>query len=155
MIHPSQYQTARAIIQLGNTVTWLRNQTLQATGLTSSQSNAILVILRHHGGPITAGTLTEELGLSQSTVAGILKRLEAKSLISRQIDSKDARKVIIRLTEQGLQLESALEETALQTEHLLLQGMSEAEQAEFQRLLNRALDHTNAARESKGGRSHE
>ena len=82
----------------------------------------------------------EQLGLSQSTVAGILKRLEAKRLIRRRPDAYDSRRVIIEPTQEGLSLEKQLYTTAMQTENILLDRMSEAEQSEFKRLLEVALD---------------
>lgn len=95
----------------------------------------------------------EQLGLSQSTMAGIIKRLENKNLITRQTDIKDARKSILQPTKEGLALEEYLQETALQTEMILLQGMTGKEQAEFYRLLQIALDNMNRVRESESKKS--
>lgn len=83
-------------------------------------------------------------------MAGILKRLENKSLITRKTDEKDARKIIITPTEEGLALEDYLKETAAQTEEILLQGMTKAEQDEFYRLLKIALQNANAVKKSGG-----
>lgn len=60
-----------------------------------------------------------ELGLSQSTVAGILKRLCDKSNIERRTDERDLRRGIIRLTGKGLALEEELHGIALRTEGIL------------------------------------
>ena len=79
MFSKSQYQTASDIVQLANAIIWLRNNQLQQFHLTSSQSDALLYILRQpEDQEITAGSLIQDLHLSQSTVAGIIKRLEAK-----------------------------------------------------------------------------
>ena len=48
-------------------------------------------------------------------------------------DQEDARKFILVPTEQGMRLEQPLRETALDTQQFLVDGMSEAEQAEFDR----------------------
>ena len=90
----------------------------------------------------------DSLQLSQSTVAGIIKRLESKGLIERRTSEKDSRKSIISPTEKGLKLETILKKKAVETETILLQGMTEEEQAEFNRLLQKALDNTNIAREN-------
>ena len=87
-----------------------------------------------------------QLGLSQSTVAGILKRLEKKSLLIRQADEQDARKSRILLTAEGLALEETLKVIAAQTEDILLQGMTDDEQAQLNRLLQVALDNIGALR---------
>ena len=46
MFSKSQYQTASDIVQLANAIIWLRNNQLQQFHLTSSQSDALLYILR-------------------------------------------------------------------------------------------------------------
>ena len=143
------YKTAGHIIQLGNALAWFRNQKMQSKGLTSSQSDAIRFILRHQDEEITAGDLMEHLGLSQSTVAGLLKRLEEKGLIERRTDGSDGRKSVIQPTQEGILLEEYLKDIAFQTENILLQGMSESAQAEFDRLLQIALDNMNAVRASE------
>ena len=89
-----------------------------------------------------------QLDLSPSTMAGILKRLENKALITRKTDENDARKIIITPTREGLALEDYLKETAAQTEEILLRGMTKAEQDEFYRLLKIALENANAVKKS-------
>lgn len=97
----------------------------------------------------------KQLSLSPSTMAGLLKRLENKSLIIRKTDEKDARKIIIMPTKEGVDLEDYLKETAAQTEEILLRGMTQAEQDEFYRLLKIALQNANAVKESGGGKEDE
>ena len=146
----NQFKTASLVVRLGNVVAWLRNQRMQQKGITSSQSDVIRYILKHRDQSISAGDLMEQLSLSPSTMAGILKRLENKSLITRKTDEKDGRKVIITPAKEGLALEDYLKETAAQTEEILLQGMTKAEQDEFYRLLKIALQNANAVKESGG-----
>lgn len=143
-----KYRTGRLLVQLGNAVSWFRNQKMQGIGLTSSQSEVIRYVLKHPDERLTAGDLMAQLGLSQSTMAGILKRLEKKSLLMRQSDESDARISRILLTEKGLALEGDLLKVAAQTEEILLQGMTDAEQAEFNRLLQMALENMHSFRTS-------
>ena len=86
------------------------------------------------------------LQLSQSTVAGIIQRLEQKELIERTVSETDARKSIIRPTIKGLELEETLKQSAVETEALLLDGMTKEEQELFNHLLQKALDNMNAAK---------
>lgn len=146
----NQFKTASLIVRLGNVVAWLRNQRMQQMDITSSQSDVIRYILKHRDQPISAGDLMKQLSLSPSTMAGILKRLENKSLIIRKTDENDARKIIITPTKEGLALEDYLKETAAQTEEILLQGMTKAEQDEFYRLLTIALQNADAVKKSGG-----
>ena len=144
MVKSEQFKTASLIVKLGNAVTYYRNLKMKRIDLTSVQSDAIIATLRNPG--ITATQLKEHLQLSQSTVAGIIARLESKGLITKSVDSDDARKVIINITVQGLQLDDMLKETALETQRFLVEGMSEAEQAEFARLLQIASENMNRVR---------
>ncbi len=139
MPNETGYLTASQIIQLGNIVTWLRNRQLQPYTLTSSQSETIRYILKHDDEEITAGLIMKELNLSQSTVAGILKRLEAKGLICRTTQPGDGRKSRIVPTRQGEQLRNALIQTGMETERQLLHGLTEQEQAQFKSLLEVVL----------------
>ena len=144
----NQFKTASLIVRLGNVVACLRNQRMQQRDITSSQSDVIRYILKHREQPVSAGDLMKHLSLSPSTMAGILKRLENKGLITRKADEKDARKVIITPTADGLALEDYLKGTAAQTEQILLQGMTKTEQEEFRRLLTLALQNANTAKPS-------
>lgn len=144
MIQSKQFKTASLIVKLGNAVTYYRNLKMENIDLTSVQSDAIIAALRTPG--ITATQLKEQLQLSQSTVAGIIARLENKGLITKTADHDDARKSIIMPSEQGLLLEEPLKEIALETQQALVEGMTETEQSEFVRLLQIALDNMNRAR---------
>ena len=142
----SECRISGQMIQLSNALIWFRNQELQRHGLTSSQFEVIRYLLTHREAPATAGVLMQQLAISQSTVAGILKRLEAKGLICRQTDDRDARRDFVTLTEEGIALEESLKEIARKTERILLRGMSEPEQEAFNRLLHIALRNINSVR---------
>lgn len=146
-----QYKTASMIVRLGNAVTNYRNIKMQGYGLTSAQGDAIRAILHEPG--ITAAELKKRLGLSQSTVAGILERLEHKGLLEKVLVDEDARKMSLVPTAQGLELEAMLKQTALETQQRIMAGMTPDEQKEFDRLLGIALAHMTAVRE-KGDERH-
>lgn len=144
MIHQKEFVTASLIVKLGNAVTYYRNMKMEDIGLTSVQSDALIATLRNP--EITASQLKEHLQLSQSTVAGIIERLESKGLISKVSDSEDARKTHLIPTEKGKQLEEKLREIALDIQNALSDGMNTDEQAEFSRLLEIALKNMNKVR---------
>lgn len=59
-------------------------------------------------GPVSIGELTQILHLNNSTVTGIVDRLEKRGLVERKRISKDRRQVHVQITEAGtLFLESA------------------------------------------------
>ncbi len=140
------YRISGRMIRLCNALIWFRNRELERLGLTSSQFEVLRFLLLHRGREVTAGLLMRELGLSQSTVAGILKRLCDKGFIERRSDERDLRRGIIRLTSAGLALEAELQGIALSSEGVLLRGMTGAEAAELYRLLGVALSNMDAER---------
>lgn len=144
MINQEQFKITSLIVKLGNSVTNYRNIKMEDIDLTSAQSDALIATLRQPG--ITASQVKKNLQLSQSTVAGIISRLEHKGLIAKTMDHKDGRKAILNPTQQGLDIENDLKKIALDTQNTLVQGMSEAEQQEFMRLLEIALHNLQTAR---------
>ncbi len=146
MIDRSQFQTASRMVQLGNEITKLKNRKTRAMDLTATQSEALRYILKHYDEKeLTAADLMEHLRLSQSTVAGVLQRLESKGIVARRPAAEDGRKSVIRPTAKGQEFHEALKQNAVETEHCLLRGMSREEQAAFNRLLQKALDNLRAA----------
>lgn len=148
MIDPKNFKNAKLLVHLGNAIVSLRNEKMKELDLTSSQSDVIVYLLRNTDRKVSTKELLDDLSLSPSTMAGILKRLEQKNLISRETDSKDSRKILISLTEQGIATENHLRINALKTENVITKGMSETEINEFNRLLNIAVENVNDEKNS-------
>lgn len=55
-------------------------------------------------GPIAAAAIARHIHVSASTMVGILDRLESKSLVQRQRDTSDRRKVYVSATDAGRSL---------------------------------------------------
>jgi DNA-binding MarR family transcriptional regulator len=74
----------------------------QEYGLTSPQLGALRELEKS---PLaTPGHLADQLHVSPQTVAGILKRLEQRGLISRARDENDRRSFSLQLTDEGKRL---------------------------------------------------
>lgn len=71
------------------------------SGITGPQ----LLVMQQIGtkGEMTSGVIAREVSLSQATVTSIIDRLERKELLKRERSDTDKRKVIISLTEKGVQ----------------------------------------------------
>jgi DNA-binding MarR family transcriptional regulator len=70
--------------------------------LTLSESSALARLDR--GGPATAATLARAEQISPQSMGATLAALEARGLIGRASDPEDGRRVILSVTEAGLQL---------------------------------------------------
>lgn len=106
-------------------------------GLTGPQ----LVVLRTLGqqGLATPSELAKEVSLSQATITGIIDRLSARQLVTRERTSKDRRLVTVRLTEAGRalieQAPSPLQERFVER----LAALSESEQRDIRDNLQRIV----------------
>lgn len=75
---------------------------MQEFGLTTPQLAALQAIARLQ--PITAGALARSIHLSQSTITGVLNRLEKRGLVSRVRSEADRRSIVVGLTDAGREL---------------------------------------------------
>lgn len=147
-------QAVLNVVHLANAITNYRNAILVQLGLTAAQSDVLRYILKQDGN-ITAGSLMDYLHLSQPTVAGIVKRLCEKGLITKTTDCRDSRRVLLSLTSRGLELRDSLQSMAAHTEQVLFLGMTSEEQELFRHLLARSLDNMRTmSSEARGGDSH-
>ncbi|QIP15060.1 MarR family transcriptional regulator [Spirosoma aureum] len=77
---------------------------LDKLGLTYPQYLVLLVLWETDEIPINS--ITQQLLLDTNTVTPLLKRMETLGLLERQRSKKDERKVIVKLTEKGHQLQA-------------------------------------------------
>lgn len=77
---------------------------LDAIGITYPQYLVLMVLWEEDDR--TVSEIAEKLVLNTNTITPLLKRMEVQDLIQRQRSQGDERKVIVRLTEKGRQLEA-------------------------------------------------
>lgn len=63
--------------------------------------HAVLQFLYETQEPVTAGRISEKMGVSTARVAVLLKKLDAKGLIEKGKDASDGRLVVVRISESG------------------------------------------------------
>ena len=88
-------------------------------GLTPRQHLLLLALEGRHDGTASIGTLSEDLGLAQSTITELADRSEAKGIVRRESSRQDGRVVLVRTTAEGRRL-LALALTQLDVERELL-----------------------------------
>jgi len=81
---------------------------LKSLRLTYPQYLAMLVLWQHKKG-VSVKDLGAQLDLDSGTLSPLLKRLQGQGLLTRDRHSDDERVVIIKLTEQGSQLQKSAE----------------------------------------------
>ena len=70
-------------------------------GETGAGVSAVMRYLYETDGPVSAGEISRFLQVSTARVAVLLKKMESRELIDRVSDAHDARKSMIRLSDQG------------------------------------------------------
>jgi len=76
---------------------------LDAAGITYTQY-LVLLVLWEGADPVPVGALCERLHMDSGTLSPLLKRLEARGLVTRRRSTRDERSVEIAITEAGLAL---------------------------------------------------
>ena len=100
-------QLCFSLYSLSRLITQSYTPLLKPVGLTYPQYLVMLVLWQswEEGAKnITIGYLSQRLKLDTGTVTPLLKRMEAKALLTRTRSEKDERMVLVALTEQGCQL---------------------------------------------------
>ena len=108
---------------------------LDEINLTYTQYIAMMVLWEHQS--VTVKELGQYLFLDSGTLTPLLKKMEAKGIISRKRDHEDERSLIVSLTEEG----EALKERALEVPQKMAQcvRLAPEEAKELYRLLYKLL----------------
>jgi DNA-binding MarR family transcriptional regulator len=113
---------------------WQDHATPPAPGPLTPRHVAALEQLR--GGPVTVGELAERLGLTMSTVSGVLADLDRAGLVDRRPDPADRRRTIVEVAPaQAAVIGQWLDGAALPLARVLDQ-LTPAEQEVFVKAMN-------------------
>jgi DNA-binding MarR family transcriptional regulator len=82
---------------------FLHQAIAQSVGLNATDTKCMDLILRGPDGSVTAGWLSEMTGLTSGAITHILDRLEKRQFIERVRDTRDRRKVFIRVRPESIE----------------------------------------------------
>ena len=88
-------------------------------------------------------TLARTVGLDTSTIAGVIDRLESRGLLVRGASPEDRRVRQLTLTDAAIQLLADIAPAMLKAQKLILNPLSEEDQAEFTRMLRQLVTKNN------------
>lgn len=94
-------------------------------GINRTDGRCLDVVDRH--GPITAGELAREVGLTTGAVTAVVDRMEAAGLMRRGSDPDDRRKVLIELTSEAKSLAAEVYGPLAHSTRPLLESLSDQE----------------------------
>ncbi|MGR3801837.1 MarR family winged helix-turn-helix transcriptional regulator [Marinibacterium profundimaris] len=106
--------------------------------LTSVQFCALIMLSERPG--IDQATLAGLIAYDRATIGGVLDRLDAKGLISRQIHPRDRRARMLKLTPAGDALLAVVLPEVQALQHDILAGLPPEDRSEFLRLLQVLTD---------------
>jgi DNA-binding MarR family transcriptional regulator len=115
-------------------------------GVTPTQLS-VLKLLQEIG-DLSLGTLSKEIRAHNSTVTGIVDRMEAAELVERARSEKDRRVWIIRLTAQGRRVAEKARVSPWDTLRLALAALSASEQDKLTEILAKVAN--NVTTQMKG-----
>lgn len=81
---------------------FLHQAIAQSVGLNATDTKCIDLILRGPEGAVTAGGLSQMTGLTTGAITHILDRLEKRNFVVRTRDTRDRRKVFVRVRPETL-----------------------------------------------------
>ena len=116
------------------------NNTLRGKDLTMMQISVLMELQEAEQKQRSMKELERKFCVAQSTVAGIISRLEQKGFVEAFGDPSDKRIKLVHITPDG---EACCREAAgytAEAEQMLLHGFSEDEKAIFNQLLARAAE---------------
>ncbi|ADQ78224.1 transcriptional regulator, MarR family [Paludibacter propionicigenes WB4] len=122
-------------------------QDLDRLGITYPQYLVLMVMWEHE--ELTVNEIGEKLILNTNTVTPLLKRMETMGLLIRTQSKADQRKVLIKLSEQGVNMQSKAAEIPANLLSKLNIKANDAEIARALDLKNRLYDIINLVKESE------
>src|SRR5947209_11665341 len=84
-----------AMRQTGSTLQLLGQVAAERIGVNVTDLNCLNIVALT--GPMTAGDLARQTGLTTASITGVLDRLEEGGFVRRERDPKDRRRVIVNL----------------------------------------------------------
>ena len=116
------------------------NNNMRRTGMTLSQFNVLMPLGRCPEGTMTLKEIERMLRCAQSTVHGLVTRLEEKGLVTSSGDSQDKRIRVVRITEKGRGYCEAAKADMQDMDARLLEPLDSSEREMFLDFLSRIRD---------------
>lgn len=128
------------IKRLSNAYDNFKNADLKEFDLTAQQFETIMFLYKHNDKTINQKDIEEYFKITAATASGILKRLELKGYIKRNVCPNDSRFKEIILTPIGEDVQDRIRARMDKNDKALINGFSEFEYDELIGYLKRIID---------------
>ena len=118
----------------------------QAPELGVTQAEAHVLSHLADGGEATIAEIHEAFGHKRSTLTSVLDRLEARELVTREVNPEDRRSFVVRLTRQGRSLAAKVSAHLEQVEGEIRKRFTRADLEAFDRVVTAVADSIDVAR---------
>ncbi|MYT32586.1 MarR family transcriptional regulator [Streptomyces sp. MspMP-M5] len=122
-------------LQQAHTLLWT---TVVSEDVTSPQFAVLNTLVGEDG--LDQRTVGERVGLDRSTIAEVVRRLAARGLVDKVRDSRDGRRSVLRLTDEGTRLHRRLAGRTARMNQIFLAPLDAQERSTFLELLQRVAD---------------
>jgi DNA-binding MarR family transcriptional regulator len=124
----------RAVERLSRGLT----ETISRADLTPTQYNALRILRGAGQEGASCSEVSERMITKDSDITRLLDRLEARGLISREREAKDRRRIVTRITDEGLRVLAELDAPVAETHRNQLGHLGEKQLASLSKLLEAA-----------------
>lgn len=114
-----------------------RQQVQKKTAASARGEEGLLQYLAYQGDGVSSGFLKEQLCVGSGRMADILRSLEEKQMISRTLDPRDSRRVIVHITARGREQAARTNERIQAWYGKLTAYLGEEDSRELVRILRR------------------
>jgi len=118
-------------------------------GLTGPQLTVIKLLESFDN--LSLSSLSERIRAQNSTVTGIIDRMEREGLVRRERSTSDRRVVHIRLSDKGLKLARQIEVEPMEIFRGALLSLSQADLRDLLRIMNKLQRHVRTMVPAEGG----
>ena len=103
------------------------NANLQKLNLTMQQNRVLIHLAHAEGHTLSLKALEEHFGAAQSTIAGLVSRLEKKGLVEALSAPGDKRIKLVKLSEEGARLHAISRQNVVDSEERLTALLTDEE----------------------------
>lgn len=114
---------------------------LQKFDLSESKFTIMMLLSYEKDMTLSPSSLSEKIGSKKSTITGVLKGLENKGLVKREVFSDDKRTNYVQLTDLGLRKLKEFLPYNYEVVSKVFEIFSEEEKKQFYRLANKLKNH--------------
>jgi DNA-binding MarR family transcriptional regulator len=117
----------RLIMGIGHHLKMRIDEKLSQNNLTVSQFKVLAFLWQHNNEKINQKQIHEFLEIKPSSMTKLIRLLQGKKLIKKEIDPDDSRNKIIKLTEKGMDIKRICLQNMKQSESYLLDNFTQQE----------------------------